>query len=78
MARREQRRCKLHPKRSGRKGLSYFLKIPKKVRNLDPSLWGSSGVAAAGGDGGDDDMFDVKQQPRRGFQRAAAVEGLAS
>lgn len=50
--------------------------MPKKVRNLDPSLWGSSGVATVGG--GDDDMVDVKQHPKRGFQELLQKRGLAN
>lgn len=34
--------------------MSYFFKMPRNVRNLEPSFWGSSGVATLGG--ADDDM----------------------
>lgn len=34
--------------------MPYFFKMPKKVRNLEPSFWGSSGVVTVGGV--DDDM----------------------
>lgn len=46
-----------------RSGTTYFFKIPKKVRNLDPSLCGSSGASTVGG-GVDDDMLDDVESSR--------------
>jgi hypothetical protein len=54
------------------KSLTYFLRMPKKVRSFDPSLWPSSGVATAGGDGGDDDMVGSKTAKARASGRIAA------
>lgn len=44
-------------------GATYFFRIPKNVRSLDPSLWGSSGASTVGG-GVDDDMLDAVESSR--------------
>ena len=56
--------------------ITYFLRMPKKVLNLDTSLWGSSVVSAestVGGAGGTDDAVDMirvsLRRPAGSFQR---------